>query len=274
MSGKMFDEEFFKMYNEEKEQEKTPETTPSTTQTREIETVSFNESRKIFVLSVGGSIVAPEKVDSTFLSKLGQSIDRLYNENYRFAIVVGGGKVARNYIASVKALGANNFEQDQIGILATRLNAAVLVQALDRAHPRVLNRIETAKEMIARGKIPVFGGIMPGITTDAVAALLAEFLGGEYVNLTNVDGIYSSDPDKNPNAKFFEEISYERLLSLMKVAQSKPGQNLVMDLPACLILKRSNTPGIVLNGKDLSNFENALRGIEFKGTRIREAKTE
>jgi len=273
----MFDDEFFKLYNEEKEEEqKTEETTQNSQEP--IETISYGSpsayssysNGKIYVLSIGGSIVAPEKPDSTFLSKLSQCLDRLHSGGYRFAIVVGGGKIARNYIAAAKTLGANNFALDKIGIRATRLNAAIVVQALEKAWPEVLVQIEKAREAIDAGKIPVFGGLMPGFTTDAVAALVAESLKGDYINMTNVDGVYSSDPKDNPRAKYFDEISYEKLLSLMKLAGSKPGQNMVMDVPACLILKRSAIQGIVLDGKDLENFENAVKGLDFKGTRISE----
>jgi len=267
----MFDDSFFEMMNDEKEEE-TQERTPSTesvyAHSEPIETVSYGTPAKIYVLSIGGSIVVPEKPDPAFISKLSETIDRLYGNGYRFAIVVGGGRTARNYIAAAKALGANNFELDKIGIRATRLNASVVIQSLEKAHNQVLTKIEDASEIIARGKIPIFGGLMPGFTTDAIAALLAESLDAEYVNLTNVDGVYSADPKDKPNAKFFDEISYEKLLSLMKLAGSKPGQNLIIDVPTCLILKRSNIPGIVLKGTDLSNFEDALVGIEFKGTRI------
>jgi len=274
MGAKMFDEEFFKLYNEETGESTGESEQHSTPSSEPIETISYgSEPKKTFVLSIGGSVIAPEKPDSTFISKLAQSIEKLHSEGYAFAIVVGGGKIARNYIAAAKSLGAGNYSLDWIGILATRLNALVLIQAIEKAHPAVLTSIDQASEVIARGKIPVFGGLMPGFTTDAIAALVAEALSGEYINLTNVDGIYSSDPKENPRARFFEEISYEKLLSLMKLAGSKPGQNLVIDVPACLILKRSTIPSIVLDGKDLENFENAVRGLDFKGTRIVKTET-
>jgi len=264
----MFDDEFFKMYNESREEEeKEAEASPAPSP-EPIETISYGPAAKTLVLSIGGSIIAPEKPDPTFVSKLSESIDRLYNEGYRFAIVAGGGQTARSYIAAAKNLGADNYALDKIGILATRLNASILIQGLEKAYPNVLAKVEKARDAIALGKIPVFGGLMPGFTTDAVAALISEFLEAEYINMTNVDGIYSSDPKDNPRAKFFEEISIEKLLSLMKLAGSKPGQNLVIDVPACLILKRSSIPGIVIDGKDLENFENAVRSADFKGTRI------
>ncbi|MEM0359949.1 MAG: UMP kinase [Candidatus Diapherotrites archaeon] len=239
-----------------------------------IESVSFGAKQKIFVLSVGGSIIAPDKPDAAFVSKFGACLERLFLEGYRFALVAGGGQTARNYIAAVKALGADNFALDEIGIAATRLNAALLIHGIERAHPEVLTDIRKAREIIVAGKIPVFGGLMPGFTTDAVAVLLAESLSMEYdveyVNMTNVSGIYSSDPSVHPKARMFERISFERLLSLMKLAESKPGQNLVIDVPACLFLKRSKIPGIVLDGRDLDNLEKAIKGMEFEGTRILE----
>jgi uridylate kinase len=272
----MFDEDFFKLYNDGMEEQSQGQPQGDASQCQ-IETISFGVPKKIFVLSVGGSILAPNKPDAAFISKFGECLEGLYKEGYRFALVAGGGQTARTYIAAAKVLGAGNFALDEIGIQATRLNASILIQGIERAYPEVLTDIRRAKEIIAIGKIPVFGGLMPGFTTDAVAVLLAEFLSGEceveYINMTNVEGIYSSDPSTHPKARMFEKVSFERLLSLMKVAESKPGQNLVMDVPACIFLKRSKIPGIVLNGKDLNNFENAVKGNEFEGTRIIETES-
>jgi len=264
----LFDEDFFKMYNENnEEQEKKDES---------IETVSFPvyDESKLFVLSVGGSLIAPEKPDSAFLSKFSLSLNSLMERGYRFAIVAGGGRIGRNYIAAAKTLGTNNYSLDLLGIAVTRVNALLLIQALENAYPGVLTDIQSSKQVLSMGKIPVFGGLLPGITTDAVAALLAEFLKADYVNLTNVDGIYSADPKTKPNAKFYPELSHDRLIGLMQVAESKPGQNLVLDLPCCYILKRSRIRGIVLNGSDLSNFERAIEGSEFKGTVIKATEKE
>ena len=259
----MFDEGLFKIFSEEPEQQSEQH---SSSAVEEIESIDFG--KKTVVLSVGGSLVVQEKPNTSYIAKLAERISNLYKSGYRFAIVVGGGVVCRNYIASAKALGANNFLADSIGIRITRLNAMLMIQALENAYPKVLTDVFQAKPIIDSGKIPVYGGLLPGITTDCVAALVAEYLGAEFINLTNVDGVYSADPKVNPHAKFYPEISYDRLLSLIKLAGSKPGQNVVLDLPACLILKRSNIPAIVLNGNDLDNFVAAVEGAEFRGTRI------
>lgn len=232
------------------------------------EVASGAPSREVFVISAGGSLFFDEKPLSSKIAKFCETINRLHSEGFRFVVVVGGGKVTRNYVAALKSFGANNFLQDQLGIMLTRANAMVFVQALDNSFKEVLTHPKEAFEVLEKGKIPVFGGVFPFFTTDAVAALICEVVGGTFVNLTDVDGVYSSDPQKNPAAKFFDTISYEKLISLVKLAGSKPGQNMVLDLASCMILKRSNIKGVVLNGENLENFEAMVRGQEFRGTVI------
>lgn len=259
----MVDEGLFKIFEDNEE---SAEETPTTSSMAEpVESLTFS---KTVVVSIGGSLIIKEKPDVAIIGKLAEKINSLHERGYRFVIVIGGGKVCRNYIASAKALGASNFIADSVGIAVTRLNAMLMIQALDNAYPEVLTDVLKAKSILDSGKIPVYGGLLPGITTDCVAALIAEYLNAEFINLTDVDGIYSADPKTNPNAKFYPEITYDRLLALMKLAESKPGQNLVLDLPACLILKRSKVPALILNGNDLDNFVAAVEGGEFRGTRI------
>lgn len=223
---------------------------------------------QVFVVSAGGSLFFGEKPFTSIIAKFCETINRLHAEGHRFVIVCGGGKVTRNYVASIKSFGADHFRQDQLGIMLTRANALLFVQALDHSFGEVLTEPKQALEVLGKGRIPVFGGLFPFFTTDAVAALVAEAIGGVFVNLTDVDGVYSQDPKKNPHAKFFDSLSYEKLVSLIKLGGSKPGQNMVLDLACCLILQRSRIKGIVLNGGGLENFEAMVRGETFKGTVI------
>lgn len=223
-------------------------------------------STDTFVVSVGGSTFFGKKANTALIAKLSESISALQREGYKFVLVAGGGALARDYVAAAKNLGANHFEQDMLGIRITRLNAQLLAKVIENAHDKVLTRVEDARKILDAGKVPVYGGLIPLFTTDSVGALIAEYLNATFVNLTNVDGIYSTDPRKYSKATFFPEISYAKLISLMKLSGSKPGQNLVLDLPCCLILQRSNLKALVVSGEDLSNFEAAIRGNEFKGT--------
>lgn len=229
---------------------------------------------KPIVLSIGGSLIVSEnlKPDIAYIGKLSALIEKLKLNGKKLVLVVGGGRIARAYIAAAKSIGANNYALDEIGILCSRLNAKLLIHSIKEAYPEVLTEVNMAAKVLDMNKIPVFGGLYPGITTDAVSALIAESLQARFFNLTNVDGIYSSDPNENPRAKFYESLSYDRLLTLMSMAKSKPGQNIIIDLPACLILKRSNIEAIFLNGFDLDNLEHAINGLQFKGTIIKETE--
>ncbi|MFH1240299.1 MAG: UMP kinase [Candidatus Diapherotrites archaeon] len=220
----------------------------------------------IFVVSIGGSVLLGEGVSSEKVSAIADSISRLHSEGYKFALVVGGGAICRDYLTAAKELGTNNFFMDELAIKITRVNATLLIAGLEKAYPEVLTHIGSAKELIDAGQIPVYGGLLPGATTDFVAALLAESLNGKFINLSNVDGIYSSDPSKNKRAKMYSELGYDQLMKLVASAESKPGQNLVIDLPACNILRRSSIKALFLNGNNLDNFENSVRGNSFIGT--------
>ncbi len=271
--------DMFEMFNQNEEEENVSSAMSSQEPSEESSSYSPDHSaysapaRETFVISVGGSVFIQDKPNAALLAKFGETIDSLHREGYRFALVIGGGKIGRSYIAAAKGIGATNYAMDEIGIALTQVNARLLIEAIESSHKEVLAKVADAKAVIDQGKIPVFGGLLPGITTDAVAALVAESLGANFINLSNVDGIYSSDPKHNSRAKFYESLSHTRLLSLLQVAESKPGQNIVLDIPAALILKRSSIHSIFIDGNDLPNFESAVRGSDFRGTVV-SAETE
>lgn len=228
-------------------------------------------SSSIFVVSIGGSLIVDESGPNPEKIRLiADAVSTLHSQGKQFVLVVGGGKSARSYVEAMRALGANNFVQDLAGINVTRVNALLVAHAVQSAHKEVLDDFSKAKEIIDAGKIPVFGGHIPFFTTDSVGALIAEALNGTFVNLTNVDGIYDSDPAVNAEARRFDEISHNHLVQLIMQSGSTPGQNVVLDLAACLILQRSKIPGVVLSGNDLQNFSNYINGYSFVGTVIRE----
>ncbi|HIH10428.1 MAG TPA: UMP kinase [Candidatus Diapherotrites archaeon] len=251
-----------------KEQEQTPH---ESAQPAANANMAYGNSGDVFVVSVGGSLLIDESgPDAGKIRQIAGTISSLHSAGKRLVLVVGGGKTARSYVEAMRSLNANNFTLDMLGIHITRANAMLVAGAIPAAHPQILTEITQARQALDTGKIPVFGGLMPFFTTDSVGALLAEYLGGRFVNLTNVDGVYDSNPNENPGAKMLEEIGYRRLISMVVAAGSKPGQNVVLDLAACLILQRSNIPAVVLNGNDMPNFSNYLNGYSFKGTVIRD----
>ncbi|MBI5553178.1 MAG: UMP kinase [Candidatus Diapherotrites archaeon] len=226
-------------------------------------------ARSPFSVSVGGSLFFGDSLDLSRIRALADSIIRLHRAGHSFILVCGGGKPARNYVAASKRLGASAFVQDELGIALTRVNARLFMAALgSRAYPRVLESLSEVPLALNAGKIPVLGGLLPSLTTDAVCALAAESVGGRMINLTNVDGVFDADPRTNKSARLLSSVSYDDLLKLLKNSGMVPGQQVVLDLPCVLVLRRSKIPAFVLNGSDGKNFEACVKGKKFKGTRI------
>ena len=267
--------EMFENWSEQNKEAASSPSSSSSTTSYSSSSYSSNDSaigdfssRKTMVLSVGGSVFFQERPKTTAIAKFCETINSLVNEGYAFVIVVGGGKPARTYQAAAKSLGANNFELDEVGIATTKLNALLFTYNIDRAWKDVLNEIKFARKALSFGRIPIFSGTVSGQTTDAVAASIAEYLNCDFINLSNVDGIYASDPNKVQSTKMFDDLTHTKMVSLLKAIASKPGAHTFVDLQAASILSRSKIRSFFINGADLENFKSLVRGQEFKGTTV------
>ena len=118
-------------------------------------------------------------------------------------IVSGGGVIARHYVNLARSLGADESSLDEMGIEISQLNAKLLSAALgDSVYPVIPSNLEEISIACQSGKIVVSGGLHPGQSTNATAALICEKIkANRFLNATDVDGIYDSDPNKNPRAK-------------------------------------------------------------------------
>jgi uridylate kinase len=221
-------------------------------------------------LSIGGSIILQEKNEIDYLSKLAKILITQSRKN-KLYIVVGGGKLARNYQGLAKELGANDAFLDDVGIAATRMNARLLIAALkNHVYPKPARDFDEAFLAGKSHSIVVMGGTHPGHTTDAVAAMLGEHVGADrFINATSVDGVYSEDPKNNPEAKRFKKLTMDELWELTKNAGHSPGQNVVIDSLAARIIQRSGIPTFVIDGSDLDALKNAMAGKGSAGTVIR-----
>jgi uridylate kinase len=172
---------------------------------------------KIYVISLGGSLVVPNEINIKFLSLFKNIIEKKIKENKKFIIIVGGGKTARNYQNAAKALTkVSNEDLDWLGIHATRINAHLLLTIFRKyAYFRI---IKNPKEKISfKEKILIAAGWKPGFSTDYDAVLLAKTYGSDtIINLTNVDYVYDKDPNKFKSAKPFKEISWKDYLKLIE----------------------------------------------------------
>jgi len=227
---------------------------------------------KKLVISLGGSILIPGLESHTIREYL--PVLRAIAKKHRLFVVVGGGGEARRYIAVARDLGVDEGTGDEIGILITRLNATLLIAALgDDAYPKVAESHAEAKKFAESGKIVVMGGITPGQTTDAVAAVLAERVGASvFINATSVDGIYSADPKKDKKAKRFSALTPKELLEIVGKTGLGAGSNNVLDIVAARVVERSGIPLVVLDGRVPENLSDAVLKGKFTGTVVVEKK--
>ena len=226
---------------------------------------------KRVVAAVGGSVLVPA-LEENRLKEWADTLIRLSTKGIQVLAVVGGGGEARRYINACRALSLDEASSDEIGIMVTRINAALLIGALkEYAYPRVAESYLQAKEFAVSGKIVVMGGVTPGQTTDAVSAVLAEELGASMmIDLTAVDGIYSEDPKKDPNAKKYDRMSPAELISLIMKEKMNAGSNMIIDLVAAKVTERSGIPLVVMDGRDPKILEDALLNGAFSGTIVGE----
>jgi len=210
------------------------------------------------VLSLGGSVFMRD-FSADRVRRFAKAIEDISRDNKVF-VVVGGGKVAREYIGVARELGADNTMCDYIGIEVTRLNALLLCSAIKECPKRVPTDFREAYELSKSYNVVVMGGTFPGHTTDATSALLAEFVGADVLlNATSVDGIYSEDPRKNPKAEKFDKIRAEDLLKIVLRLSSTAGASFPLD-PLCVkIIQRSGIKAVVFLGEP-ENIVRVVRG--------------
>ncbi|HJJ30866.1 MAG TPA: UMP kinase [Methanocorpusculum sp.] len=222
---------------------------------------------KRVVAAVGGSVLVPS-LEGHRLKEWADTLIRLSQKGIQVFAVIGGGGEARRYISTCRDIALDEASSDEIGIMVTRINAALLIGALkDYAYPRVAETYLQAKEFAISGKIVVMGGVAPGQTTDAVGAVLAEETNSSMLlDITAVDGIYTADPKHDPNAKKFEIMTPAELISLIMKEKMNAGSNMIIDLVAAKVTERSGVPLIVIDGRDPKILEDALLNGKFNGT--------
>ncbi|OGZ78796.1 MAG: hypothetical protein A2528_00745 [Candidatus Staskawiczbacteria bacterium RIFOXYD2_FULL_37_9] len=225
-----------------------------------------NAKKETIIISLGGSLVAPGEIDIGFLKNFKHSLLKYFSKN-KFFILVGGGKIARNYQKALLEFGAKENDRDWIGINITKLNAEIIKQMfLGNAYPKIIadpnEKIKTNKDVV------VGAGWKPGWSTDYDAVLTAKNNNVKtIINLTNIDYVYDKNPDEFADAKPIEKIdwkSFERIVG----NEWKPGLSMPFDPKASKLAARLKLKVIMINGKNLECLEDFLNGKEFVGTII------
>lgn len=228
-------------------------------------------AKKTIVLSLGGSLIVPEKIDTDFLREFKKVIVK-NSKNYKFIIVCGGGTVARKYISALKDMGLNEEFQSYAGISATRMNARFM-SYMFKINPKkgIPHSLKDIKKY-TKSQSVVFCGALeykPKQTSDSTAVEIASHFDTEFVNLTNVKGLYNKNPKKHKDAKFISEISWGDFYDMANQMEFEPGQHFVLDQTAAKMIKENKVKTYIV-GKNLEELDNLLNDKEFKGTTINE----
>lgn len=220
------------------------------------------------VLRIGGSVVA-SPINVELIEKYTELLQTLKRQGHEVSAVVGGGKLAREFIRVAKDLGLGMQVQDEVAISISRLFAQIFLRKLgDSACRRVATTLENAEECLKKGKIMVMGGLRPGITTDAVAALVAERVKADLlIKGTDQDGIYDKDPRKHADAMKLDHLFLDDLCKILELSEHQAGMHQIIDPVAIEVLKRTKIRLIVVNGYEPENILAAVNG-ENVGTII------
>jgi uridylate kinase len=207
----------------------------------------------------------PYGIDSNVLREIAEQVAEVHKMGTQIAIVIGGGNIFRGVSAASR--GMDRSTADYMGMLATVMNSLALQDALEKFG--VTTRVQSAIDMkevaepyirrrairhLEKGRIVIFaaGTGLPFFTTDTTAALRAIEIGAEVLmKATRVDGVYESDPERNPSAERYDRISFSEVLS----------RNLrVMDATAISLAREQNMRIIVFDLREKGNIKKVIMG--------------
>jgi len=219
-----------------------------------------------YVISLGGSIIVPEKIDTDFLTRFKELLSSETRKGNRFSIITGGGMVCRQYIKAARGIGISERDADIIGVASTKLNAELLRSILgDMAYKEV---VADPNKKIDTDKILVGCGFRPGTSSDFDAVRRAITNKVKIViNMSNISSVYDKDPKKFPEAKPIEKISWK---GFRKITGDKwvAAMNVPFDPVASKEAETHKLKVIILKGTDLENLKKCLSGGKFVGTVI------
>lgn len=224
---------------------------------------------KVIVISLGGSLIVPEEIDYSLLKKFKEILKNNYKK-YRFVVVCGGGSIARKYIEILRKQGKSKREQGLAGIRATKMNARFMMQFTgDDANDNLPTSMKKVETLLSKNKVVFLGALQfrTDQTTDASAAKLARFFKSDFINITNIQGLYTSNPKIHKNAKFIPRISWEKFEEMALKLTYQAGQHFVLDQNSAKYIKKHKIRTYVI-GPKLENLNKILKGEKFTGTVI------
>lgn len=227
-------------------------------------------TKETIVMSVGGSLIVPDQIDTAFLSKLKTFIESETTNSRRFIIIAGGGRTARRYQdAAGEVTNLENDDLDWMGIHATRLNGHLLRTIFrSNAHFEMITNPDDILDVPDTAQIVIAAGYRPGASTDLRAIQIAQLVNAKKViNLSNIDYVYTADPNKDETAKKIEEITWAEFRKLIP-EEWNPGLSSPFDPIAAKLAEAQSIEVATISGENLKELKNYLDEIDFVGTRI------
>ena len=236
--------------------------------------------RRILLKMSGEALGSPDSghgIDADQVTKIATQVARVVELGVEVAMVVGGGNILRG--AEFSAFGGHRANADYMGMLGTVINALAMSEAIEHLgrETRVMTALEIrqvaemfvrrrAERHLQRGRVVILGAGTgnPFFTTDSAAALRANELGCDVLmKATKVDGVYSADPKKDPDARRYETLSYSEVL--MKDLK-------VMDGTAITMCRDHSIPVVVFDMFKEGNLERVVRGEPIGTTIVPDAQ--
>lgn len=213
------------------------------------------------VIRIGGSVISSPP-NSKLMAQYADLLKKLKAHGHEIVAVVGGGAIARDLIKIAGEMGLNESDKDWVAIFVSRLFALLFVMRLgDLGCGTVPVSIDETVSCSKKGKIVVMGGLKPGMTTDAVAAMAAERLKARLlIKATDQEGIYTKDPEKFPEAAKIDEIKFKDLFTSLEEDKHKAGIQQILDPVAVRVLQKSRIKTVVVNGFKPKNILSAVQG--------------
>lgn len=230
----------------------------------------MHNMHETIVMSVGGSLIVPDRIDTEFLSTLKTFIDEQTATGRRFIIIAGGGRTARNYQEAAAAVtDLTPDDLDWMGIHATRLNGHLLRTIFrDTAYRVMITNPDDILDIPKEEKVIIASGYRPGCSTDLRAIQIAERVGAKKViNLSNIDFVYTEDPRTNPGAQKIETIAWADFRRIIPT-EWDPGLSSPFDPIAAREAEAKGIEVAIINGKRPEALAKYLHGKEFVGTLI------
>ncbi len=227
------------------------------------------------VVKLGGSMISTKNniVDFRYLMRLKKILIELTNNNFKIFITTGGGFLARNYISICRDYVEDEMDLHWIGTTCNNLNAEIVRAILGGlANDRIVYYEQYYDDTKFRfeKKIILGGGGRAGHSGDVDAILASRKINSKTIfSLKNIDGVYSADPKKDTNAQRIDKLSWDeyfRIIGFKK--EHEPGGNYPVDPIASQMAKKDDIKFIILDGKNLENFKNAVLGKKFLGSVI------